>query len=405
MDRQIVCFAIPTFQVALARQLDTALRERPVAVALSLTPRSLITEVSREARAEGIHVGMPVTQARHLCAALEVLPPDPIHLSQADQAIGTLIDRFAPVRESVQPGHLFLDLTGTGRLFGPARDTAMRIEREVIQQCGLAGVAGVGSNKLVSQIASTLLDPLQVWDVRSGSEEAFLAPLSIHALPLSPSSNKTVMALFDDLNLQTLGELAALDVAHLQLVLGREALLVHAWSRGIDSSPVFPQVKHPCVEAMVSCDPDEIDVDRLEGRLDKLLEEVCRELRRQRRICRRLTLELKPRDASHWIRSQVIHPGTFWEMDLASSLYALLRKATQRRARIRTLTVRAEDIAPFIEQPTLFDTFNDDYVSAGTRKDLSARKRQLALAMDQIRTRFGAQIIQWGKTHAIVRSS
>ena len=405
MDRQIVCFAIPTFQVALARQLDTALRERPVAVALSLTPRSLITEVSREARAEGIHVGMPVTQARHLCPALEVLPPDPIHLSQADQAIGTLIDRFAPVRESVQPGHLFLDLTGTGRLFGPARDTAMRIEREVIEQCGLAGVAGVGSNKLVSQIASTLLDPLQVWDVRSGSEEAFLAPLSIQALPLSPSSNKTVMALFDDLNLQTLGDLAALDVAHLQLVLGREALLVHAWARGIDSSPVFPQVKHPCVEAMVSCDPDEIDVDRLEGRLDTLLEEVCRELRRQRRICRRLTLALKTRDASHWIRSQVIHPGTFWEMDLASSLYALLRKATQRRVRIRTLTVRAEDIAPFIEQPALFDNFNDDHVSAGTRKDLSARKRQLALAMDQIRARFGAQIIQWGKTHAIVRSS
>lgn len=405
MDRQIVCFTIPRFQVALARQVDPTLRERPVAVALSLTPRSLITDVSREAQAEGIDVGMPITQARQRCPALEVLPPDPIRLSQADRTIGSLIDRFTPVREPVQPGHLFLDLTGTGRLFGPARDTAMRIEREVVQQCGLAGVAGVGSNKLVSQIASTLLDPLQVWDVRSGSEEAFLAPLSIHALPLSPSSNKTVMAFFDDLNLQTLGELAAIDVAHLQLVLGRHASLVHAWARGIDSSPVFPQVKQPCVEATVSCDPDEIDIDRLEGRLDELLEGVCRELRRQRRVCHKLTFELKTRDARHWTRSQAIHPGTFWEVDLAPLLYPLLRQATRRRVRIRRLVVRAENLAPLHEQRTLFDNFSDDHIGAVTPKDLSARKRQLALVVDQIRDRFGTQIIRWGKTYAVVCSS
>jgi DNA polymerase-4 len=405
MDRQIVCFAIPTFQVALARQVDTALRERPVAVALSLTPRSLITEVSREAREEGIHVGMPVTQARHRCPALQVLPPDPTRLSQADRAIGTLVDRFAPVRESVQPGHLFLDLTGTNRLFGPARDTAMRIERAVIQQCGLAGVAGVGSSKLVSRIASTLLDPLQVWDVRCGSEEAFLAPLSIHALPLGPSSDKTVMALLDDVNLQTLGELAAIDVAHLQLVLGRDASLVHSWARGIDSSPVFPRVKQPCVEATVSCDPDDIDIDRLEGRLDDLLERICRELRRQRRVCHKLTFDMTTRDARHVTRSHAIHPGTFWEVDLTPSLYPLLRQATQRRVRIRTLTVRAEELAPLIEQPTLFDNVGEDHFCAFSQKDLSVRKRQLALAMDQIRARFGVQSIRWGKTHAIVCSS
>ena len=213
------------------------------------------------------------------------------------------------------------------------------------------------------------------------------------------------MALLDDVNLQTLGELAAIDVAHLQLVLGRDASLVHAWARGIDSSPVFPRVKQPCVEATASCDPDEIDIDRLEGRLDELLERVCRELRRQQRVCHKLTFDMKTRDARHLTRSHAIHPGTFWEVDLAPSLYPLLRQATRRRVRIRTLTVRAEEIAPLIEQPTLFDNFGEDHFCAFSQKDLSARKRQLALAMDQIRARFGAQIIRWGKTDAIVCSS
>ena len=405
MDRQIVSFAIPTVQVALARQADPALQERPVAVALSLTPRSLLTEVSREARAEGIQVGMPVTQARHRCPTLQVLPPDPTRLSQADQAIGTLVARFAPVWESVQPGHLFLDLTGTGRLFGPARDTAMRIEREVSQHCGLAGVAGVGSNKLVSQIASTLLDPLQVWDVRCGSEEAFLAPLPIHTLPLGPSLNKTVIERLEDVNVQTLGELVALDIEHLQLVLGREAPLIHAWARGVDSSPVLPRVQQPCIEATATCEPDEIDLDRLEARLHALLEQVCQELRRQQRVCRKLTFEMKTRDARHFSRSSAIHPGTYWEVDLAPFLYPLLQQATRRRVRIRTLTVCAEQIEPLMEQISLFDHSFDETVDQCTQKDLTTRKRQLALAMDQIRTRFGPQSIRWGKTHAVVCSS
>ena len=79
--------------------------------------------------------------------------------------------------EDIRPGHLYLDLTGTRRLFGPIVDTAMRLERDVKQRHALPGVAGVATNKFVSRLAATLIVPIQLCDVRPGAEVSFVAPV------------------------------------------------------------------------------------------------------------------------------------------------------------------------------------------------------------------------------------
>ena len=403
MDRRIVCFQIPTFQVALARLADPLLRHRPVAIAPSPTPRSLIAEASSEAQRDGILPGMTVGQARRVCPALALLPPHPDRAREADHVLFQIVSRFAPVWEPVQPGHLFLDLTGTTRLFGLACDTAARIEREVVQRSRLAGVTGVGSSKLVSRIAATLITPPQLCDVRPGSEEAFLAPLPVDTLPLGSFPAQTVLALLDDLNLQTLGDVAEIPLAQLEPVLGRHAGLVHAWAHGIDSSPVLPPAKQPRVEASLTLDPDEIDSNRLCGLLYGLLEYVCHDLRRQQRVGHCLTLYLQYRDAVEIFRSQHVTPGTWWEAELAPYLSILFARCFRRRVRLRVLTVGVEGLAQPDGQLNLFDQHADgDPVPASAP---STRARRLALAIDRIRTRFGSQAIWRGKTHAAIRPS
>lgn len=73
MDRQIVCFAIPFLEVALARLNDPLLRSRPLALAPLSTPRALLRDVSPEAEREGIAVGMSLDRARRLCPSLATL--------------------------------------------------------------------------------------------------------------------------------------------------------------------------------------------------------------------------------------------------------------------------------------------------------------------------------------------
>ena len=106
-------------------------------------------------------------------SGMQISPPNPLQAAAVHQRLQRIMAEYAPVWEPVGPGHVFLDLTGTQRLFGPAVDTAMRIEREVIRREHLTGVLGVGTNKLVSRVATTLVQPPQLCEVRPGLEPNF----------------------------------------------------------------------------------------------------------------------------------------------------------------------------------------------------------------------------------------
>lgn len=389
MDRHIISFEIPALGIALARLADPLLRNRPVALAPApISSRTLLHEVSREARGEGLAAGMPVVQARRLCPALRILPPDPVRLRQATQCLHDVAARFAPVWEPWRPGHLYLDLTGTSRLFGPASDTAARLEREVAGSHGLAGVVGVASTKLVSHIAAGLVAPLELCEVWPGSERAFLTPLPVTALPgLSRCPKSTAMAMLEDLNIATLGELGAVPRLHLELVLGEDGPRLHDWAHGLDPSPVLPPPRRSRIEESLTLTPDELDEGVILGVLYGVLERLCRELRGQRRLCRRLALTLRHSD--HVVVEGInrLPFATQWEAELFPPLEALFRRRFRRRVRLRSMTVGLEGLVPAEAQLSLFPA-----------SPASSRTHRLALALDRLRARFGDRAISLGRT-------
>ncbi len=388
MDRRIVSFEIPTFEIALARLADSSLRHRPVAVAPAQASRALLREVSREAQDEGVTTGMLVSDARRLCPALQLLPPDPDRVRQASRRLFDVAARFAPVWEPRRPGHVFLDLSGTTRLFGLASDTAARIEREVARRDGLAGVVGVANTKLVSRIAAKLVAPLQLCEVRPGSERTFLAPLPVTTLPgLGRFPKSAVLATLEDLNVATFGELAEVQRRHLELVFGHQGLFLHDWAQGVDPSPVLPVPQRSRLETSLNVEPDELDEGRLLGMLYALLERLCRKLRKQQRICRGLTLSLRHSDHVAMTGRQTLPSGTHWEAELFPPLQVLFRRCFRRRVRIRSMTLGLEALVPVEGQLLLFP-----------EETRLLRPRRLALALDRLRTRFGETAIWFGCT-------
>ncbi|MDH5727257.1 MAG: hypothetical protein OEY60_17495, partial [Nitrospira sp.] len=95
MDRQIVCFGIPAFEVAVARLHDPSLSTRPVAIAPLNTSRALLREVSAEAEQEGLAVGMSIEQARRVCPSLHVLSPNPSRVRTAEASLLPIVSRYA----------------------------------------------------------------------------------------------------------------------------------------------------------------------------------------------------------------------------------------------------------------------------------------------------------------------
>src|SRR6185295_12776977 len=391
MERQIVCLAIPSFEVALARLNNPALLTRPLAIAPLNTSRALLREVSREAHHEGLYVGMPVEQAKRLCPSLHVLSPNPHRVHRANHSLLNVVTRYAPVWEPFQPGSFVMDLTGTTRLFGATCDVAAHVQQDILKQHHLDGVAGVGSNKLVAQTAATLIGPSELYDVRHGSEEVFMSPLSIRTLPgLHRPCMRKVLHRLDDLNLLTLGDVAESPLDALSLAIGDYAGQLSRWAQGIDHAPVLLPAVQPSLEETVTLEPDEVDDPVLWGKLLDVLQRLCRKLRSQRRVCGNLSLTIRYSDQVEVIKHERLTQETCWEVDLSSQLYMLFQRCFRRRVRLRQMTVSMTGLRTFTEQGSLFD---DRPVESQRKQE---RARSLAVALDKLHTRFGEQVIRYG---------
>ncbi|MBA3444518.1 MAG: hypothetical protein H0T58_06660 [Gemmatimonadales bacterium] len=151
--RSVLFVDPPAFCTSLEGLAAPALRTRPLAVAPPGADRATILALSAEARLAGLKQGMPVRTAQRLCPDLIVLPPNPRLYARASRALHEILRIYAPTIEPQGYGHAFLDLTGTGRLFGPPQDVATRLRHEISERLGLSVSVGIATNKLVSQAA------------------------------------------------------------------------------------------------------------------------------------------------------------------------------------------------------------------------------------------------------------
>jgi DNA polymerase-4 len=391
MERRILCFHIPSFEIALARLEDRSLTGQPIALGPLNNYRGLLWEVSAEARQEGIYAGMSVSQARRLCPKLRILTADAQRLSLGRTSLVKTIGSFTPIVETAKRGEFYLDLTGCARLFGQAADIAARIKKEIATSFGIYGVMGVANNKLVSGVAANLFEDFFIYDVRPGEERSFLAPLSVVSLPdldqlFAPKTNE-MMNRLDELRLKFLGQIAGLETAQLGLIVGAQARLLKQWALGIDPSPVWSECDQPSLEVSHAFERDEIDDDLLLGLLYRLLERLCKKLRNVNRFVSGLRLTLQYSDGREVIKRQQYAHATFFEGEMYPNLEEVFL-AVQRRIRIRKMALSAEVVNP-IEQLTLFHEEKID------------RLRNLTAAVDSIRERYGERLVWNGMARAL----
>ncbi len=392
MNRNIIHLHIPSFPIAVSRVCHPELRDRPVAVAPPNSDRVLLLSVSMEARREGIFKGMPLGKAMKFCPDLVVLSPDQDLTARASRALAGVASRYTPLWEPSRPGHIYLDVTGTDRLWGRAKDTALHIQREVGERLRLPGTAGVAANKLVSSIASRIVSSGEVLDVGHGRESAFIAPMKAGVLPGVNRIHKKI--LLEELGIILVREVAALDMGSMRLVFGREAHIIHQRALGIDPTPVYPPQRKPLVTEEISLSLDENDEAKLLGILYTLVEKCSGRLR---------TLSLSPKRAGMMFRyadqKEVIHQiripyGGAWTFELYPPLERLFVKACQRRVRIRYMRVWFRDLEP--PDPQLF-LFPSDVQDTGKNK-------LVTLALDRIREKYGDEKITYGRSTEMLKN-
>ena len=386
LDRHIIHLHIPSFPIAVARVILPELRGRPVAVAPPYSERALILSVSAEARQEGIFKGMPLGKAMKFCPGLTVLPLDHDLTTKACQVLAGVVARYTPLWEPSQPGHIYLDVTGTNRLWGKAKDAANRLRREIKEQVQLSGTVGVASNKMVSSIASQLIRSEGVVDVDHGREPSFMAPLKANVLPgIGPVRRRILL---EELNITLVRQIVALDMGSLKLVFGQQAYVIHQRALGIDPTPVFPPSTEPTVAEEVTLPQDENDDEKLLGVLYGLVEKCSYQLRSRSLLPRKAGIYFRYTDQEEVTRHAQIPKPSFWDFDLYAPLEVAFLNACRRRVRVRFMKIWFRDFSAPSAQLSLFAFAPHD----------EKKKAQVISALDRIREKHGETLIQYGRT-------
>ena len=152
----------------------------------------MVAAASYEARARGVYVPMPLTQAHRVCPDAIFLHGQFQNYSEFSERVFEVFDNYCPYveRASIDEGYMDWTVDQYRALF-PRQEVprhwpvtiAERLCRQVSVEVGLSVSAGIGANRTIAKIASKYCKPRGICHVAAGSEPAFLRPLKLKVVP------------------------------------------------------------------------------------------------------------------------------------------------------------------------------------------------------------------------------
>ncbi len=275
------------FYASVEQRDHPELRGRPIVVG-GAGPRGVVAAASYEARVFGVRSAMSSAEARQRCPELVFVAGDMARYVGESRRIFEIFRRYSPLVEGLSLDEAFLDLTGSERLLGPARDAAEKLRREVRAETGLAVSVGIGPIKMVAKIASGMAKPDGCCEVAPGEVRAFLDPLPARKIwGVGPVAAERL----ERLGYRTIGDLARADPEALRRSLGDFGVSIGRLARGEDVREVEPHREAVSLSEENTFDADVADRETLERTILAHAEAVARRLRRKELMARTVVLK------------------------------------------------------------------------------------------------------------------
>lgn len=377
-ERDVLHLNVADFSVAVEQVVDLSLKGKPVIIAPLGASRTVVHDMSEEAYRDGVRKNMPLVHAMRRSRRAKVLPPRFELYKRAMSAFIKEAHSFTPMVEyGLDDGHLYLDITGTHRLFGPPPDVGLRLQRNVQKDLRINPIWTYASNKLVAKVASRLVKPVGEYIVAAGEEKDFLAPLPINILPGIKHKEQASLREF---NLSRIGEISQMTREQLSIPFGKRSDIIHKLSQGIDTAPVQvgdPQKKSLVAHYIFAEDSNERRL--VESVIISLVHGLAKQLREQRRAVRRVGIWLHYSDGACCVRNATRKKATSLNNELVELGLQALTRAWTRRVRIRSCQISCDLFQPISRQLQLFETVEQK------------EKKQVVLtgALETIKKRFG----------------
>jgi DNA polymerase-4 len=386
---------LDAFYASVEQLIDPTLRGKPMAVG-----SGVVLAASYEAKAFGVHGGMPARRARELCPQLRFVPGRFEEYRRLGDAAIAILGDYTPLVERLSIDEAFADVAGCERLFGPPPEIAQTVRQRVRAELGLPISIGVARTKHLAKIASQAAKPDGLLVVDPARELAFLHDLPVELMWGVGPVAKVRLA---GIGVHTVGQLAHTEPWRLERLIGRalgDKLVALAWNRDAREIVTGRRAQSAGAQSALGSKPAEERIFR--PTLRHLAERICTRLRAKSRPGRTVTVRVRFADLRSVTRSITLPAPISTTGSLAEIAEELVRGILTSRPAERTISLLGLSVSSLDGRPELQLELPlglaDEARLAGSK---TGAARGLAdRAVDTIRARFGWRAVGYGSVTA-----
>lgn len=372
-SKSILHLDLDTFFVSVERLLNSELQNKPLLVG-GTGDRGVVAACSYETRKFGVHSGMAMKVARHLCPEATVIKGNASTYTKHSNTVTEIIKSRVPNFEKASVDEFYADLSGMDKFFG-IHKFAHELRQCIIKESGLPISFGLSQNKVVSKIATGEAKPNAEIIIPLGTEKHFLAPLNVNKIPMV--GNKTYQKLLS-LGVREIRTIQEMPVEMLESVLGKAGRTIWKRANGLDNTPIIPYHERKSISTERTFGRDTIDMVRLQATLVAMAESLAYQLRRGNKLTSVVSVKIRYSDyQTHSRQARISYTSA--DHILIPKVEALFKQLYSRRLLIRLIGVKFSGLVGGNYQINLFDD--------------SQEMLNLYNSLDKIRERFGEQSV------------
>ncbi len=287
---------LPSLLLDSLRDVALALPGRPPVAIVDLERNGKIVRACEEAvHAAGVREGMSINAALALVPGLHALARDARRERQLLEAVAQRGVRFTPRVSLEPPDGVLLEVRGSLRLFGGARQLCLRLQRELLEAVGASVRFAITPSPLAA-LWFARTGPLGARPVFVRNRDELASRLALLPLDCTRWPERGVETL-GTMGVRTVGDCLRLPRAGFARRFGQELLATLDRATGRVQEPRAAYVASERFATRRDLEPEIADTARLGLALAPLLEELCQFLRERGRGVQALEVQLRHRAA------------------------------------------------------------------------------------------------------------